>query len=763
VIDVLRTFVAVCCACALAGTAQAAAVQTTAELAGIVRDPTGAVVTGVVVTLTGRTLPAVTVETDQQGRFAVRLPPGPYKVTAATTGLQWSADVELGATGKTVDVRLTLAPRDEKVTVTATRTGTADIQSTPIAITALSARTLEQAGVERVEHLVGLVPTLMISQSAGSTPIPTLRGIGSNGSTMLLDGVYLPSSTMRTIDFFDVERVEVLRGPQGTLIGRDAIGGTINVITRQPTNALEARARLAIGNYDKIRAEGAVSGPIARDRIMGAVAVVRESSDGFVTDVDHPGHSLGSEDTWAGRGQLRFVFGRRSELLVSGDYARVRGTPLGLVRPLVAKAPAPLAFDVPDDFWSVRTSHLAEGRNDQGGTTARLSVQASDSLTVTSLTGFRHVDFRVFQDTDTTELVVATSRVPEKRRHVSQELTLTGRTARLTWIGGAFWFDGRSRGGLELTSYLPLPPSLSTTFTVDPSGWAMFGQAGYRLSEHVSLTGGLRYSAEQEHATIDNRREESTSDDAWTPKASIELRALQGTFVYVSASRGFKGGGVNITQPGSPFRPELAWGYETGVKRVFADGLRRVNAALFYIDYTNLQFSSFRPVVVDVSNADYATSKGFELEGAASLGRGLQVAGMFAWLDAAYGRYEFGGRDVSGNRLRNAPEWSGSASATWELPTAAGGRLTTRGDIAWQSRIYFTPLEDDVHSQPAFGLVHVRTAFEPRSRRWELAMYVRNVSRQEYVTATWDATGGLAVSGRPGEPRHWGTQFTIRP
>ena len=769
----------------LAGGAPVVAAQAAAELAGIVRDPTGAVVPGVTVTVTGKALsvPATTIKTDHQGRFAITLPAGVYQLKAGPTGFrEWSTEVELSASRVTLTVLLEVA-RSDSVTVTATRTGTADIRTTGGSITALDTKTLDQATVERIEHLVGLVPTLMISHSAGGTPLLTLRGIGSDGSTMQLDGVYLARSSMRALEFLDVDRVEVLRGPQGTLIGRNAIGGTVNIITKQPTNALEARARLTFGNYDKIRAEGAVSGPLVRNRIMGAFAFLRGSANGFVTDVDHPDHSLGTEDTWAGRGQLRFVFGRRNELLVSGDYSRSRGTPLGLARPLAAK-PRADPFDVPADFWSVRTSHLAEGQNDQGGAAARLSIQGANSLTLTSLTAYRNADLRIFVDSDTTEREVATTRVPDRQRQVSQELTLTGRTARLAWISGVSWFDERNRGGIELTSY-----SAATQFrglpTIDESAWAMFGQAGYRLSERISLTAGVRYSYEQEQATINNGTYQlgtstpagpivnfvdSTSDDAWTPKASIELRAAQDTFVYVSATRGFKSGGVNITavRPGTAFRPELAWSYETGVKRTFADGRGHVNAALFYIDYRDLQVQTFvSPGVIDASNAGHATSKGLEVEGAASLGRGLQLAGMFSWLDATYDRFDafergLGRVDASGKRLRNAPEWSGSGSAIYGLQIARGGQLTVRGDVSWQSEVFFTPLNLDVHSQPAYGLVHLRTAFEPRSRRWELAVYVRNVGRKGYVTATWDATGDLAISGRPGEPRHWGTQFTIR-
>ena len=376
---------AACWVSVLAGGAQVAGAQTTGELVGIVRDATAAAVPGVTVTITGKTPAApMAIETDDQGRFAVRLAPGLYHVTVVAAGFDtWSNEVELKASGATLDVSLRMGSLSDQVTVTATRTGTADIQTTGVAITALDTKTLDQGAVERIGHLAGLVPTLSVSQTPGDTPLLTLRGIGSNSIvpgadpnvTMQIDGVYLARGGAMAVDFLDVERVEVLRGPQGTLFGRNSIGGTINIVTRQPTNVLDTRARLTAGNYDKLRVEGAISGPLIRNRIMGSFAFLRGSRDGFVADVEHPDHSLGSEDTWAGRGQLRIVFGPRHELLVSGDYSSFRGVPLTLARPLAPNPapPNPDVFDIPDDFWSVRPNDLAAGRNRQRG-----SVRTAD-------------------------------------------------------------------------------------------------------------------------------------------------------------------------------------------------------------------------------------------------------------------------------------------------------------------------------------------------------------------------------------------------
>ena len=331
----------------LASAGDAALAQPTGQLSGEVRDATGGLLPGVTVTVTGAALPAPRrCVTNDRGSYEFdNLPVGRYMVEVFLDGFEprtTTIDIEAGVA--TLDLVLAIGSLGERVTVTATKTGAADIQTTPIAVTALRASTLEQLGVTTVEGLAGFVPTLTVSQHTGLAQV-TIRGIGTNvvlagadpSSTIHLDGVYLARPSMVFMDFLNVERVEVLRGPQGTLYGRNSVGGTVNIVTRQPTNALETNVRLTAGNYDKLRAEGAVSGPLIKDKVMGNFAFLRGVRAGFVKDLDHPDHSLGSDDTWAGRGQLRVVFGTHNELLLSGDYGRFDGVPLTYAKPIAAK------------------------------------------------------------------------------------------------------------------------------------------------------------------------------------------------------------------------------------------------------------------------------------------------------------------------------------------------------------------------------------------------------------------------------------------
>ncbi len=596
----------------------AAAAQATGQLSGVIRDATGEVLEGVTVTLTCDTpvFERRTV-TDVRGRYAFEsLPVGRCVLEALRAAFDpTSRVIEVGPAPATVDLVLTVSALVERVTVTATRIRRGRRSAMPVAVTVLPARTLEQGWVETVEDLVGFVPTMTVSRNAGQGQV-TIRGIGTNASatgadpssTVHLDGVYLGRPSMQLTELLDVERIEVLRGPQGTVYGRNSVGGTINVISRQPTNVLEARVRVAAGTSDMLRVEGAASGPLVKDRVMGSVAILRGSRAGFVVDTGHPAGALGSQDTWAGRGQLRVILGRRAELRLSGDYGHNEGIPLTYAQPLAAKpgfqiTPAP-------SLWQVRTNDPADGHNTQAGGAATLVLHLSETLTLTSLTARRSADYRAFVDLDLIDRPLQTLEVVDTQHQFSQEVTLAGRSSRLAWVGGAFFLDEHIDGPVLITLY---GPGLQRRphATIDTAAWAVFGEATYELSRRVSLTGGVRYSNEAKSlANTGGTYRLGTTQladpssfyaftdratyDAWTPRFSLQARASSDVFTYVSASRGFKSGGFNPSwpTPDRPFRPEFAWSYEGGLKSTLAGGRVQANMAVFHTDYRDLQVQS---------------------------------------------------------------------------------------------------------------------------------------------------------------------------
>ncbi|HEX2443674.1 MAG TPA: TonB-dependent receptor, partial [Vicinamibacterales bacterium] len=615
------------------------AARSTGGIAGVIRDATGAPLPNVTISVRG---PADrSTLTGRDGRFQLPgLPEGDYELDAARSGFATARRNVRVVTGHTADVTLTLAVQVlEQTVVTAEKTGERDLQKLPMAITVLPAADLQRTESHTIAQVAGLAPSVTFSQNSDFSQL-TIRGIGSNvvfagsdpSSAVYLDGVYLARPVAVLADFLELERIEVLRGPRGTLYGRNAVGGALNLVTKEPTNDFAAAARFSVATLDALRTDASVSGPLVRDRVMASAAILRGVRDGFVRDLNHPDHPLGGEDVTAGRGKLLVVFNRRMDLTLSGDITRQDPAPLTYAKVLAVKPG--FQVDNPADLHDVRTSTLAEGHTFQHGAAARFTMRLAPETTLVSLTAYRKLDYQVINDADITELDLTAVDLREFHHQWSQEVTVSRERPGLSWIAGLFLFDEHDQqptivrlGGPRLLNFLDP--------TVEASAGALFGQATVSLTRRVSATTGLRYTTERK--TIANSGRLQTLDEpavvlpsslyaytdaisynAWTPKFGLDLRVSADTFVYVSAARGFKSGGFNLTspEPGRGYAPEWAWSYEGGLKTALAGGRARINLAVFHTDYTDLQVQTpIGPGVIDISNAAEATIRGIELEG----------------------------------------------------------------------------------------------------------------------------------------------------
>jgi iron complex outermembrane receptor protein len=632
--------------------------QQTGGLRGSIYDQTGGVLVGVRITLRG----AVIQEThsDAAGRFEFRdLPAGDYQLSAALEGFESVHRLIRIDTSGTASVALTMvvAAREETV-VTADKVGERDVQSTPMAISAVSSAEMTRLALRTVDQAAALAPSVTFTQNSSFGQL-SIRGIGTNAvlaggdpsSAMYLDGVYLARPAMVFADLLDVERIEVVRGPQGTLYGRNAVGGALNVISRAPTNDFQMSARATAGNFRELRAEARVSGALKRDRLLGSVAIARGSRDGYVRDLNHPEHPLGGDDLTAARGQLRVILNRRSDVLLSTDITDQAGTLLTFNKVLSVKP----GFTVnnPTNHHEVRTSVLADSRLRQSGITARLTSALSPSTTIVSLTGFRQLDHEYLVDSDVTELDVLVSHVHERQHQWSEELTVSGRHPRLRWVAGLFVFDEFDRQAVRIDQQL-LDTQVRLDPRVDATSLAFFGETTIELTPRVSGIVGLRYSRERKR--IDNgggryaleppmapvagsvyAYSDSIRYNAWTPKFGVQATPWSGALTYVSATRGFKSGGFNpsSTRRGLGFGPEWAWSYEAGLKTNVMNDWTRLNVAAFHMDYSGLQVQT--PVgigIFDIRNAAAATIRGVEVEADSRIGRDLHAGGHLAWIDA---------------------------------------------------------------------------------------------------------------------------------
>ena len=650
--------------------------QPTAALAGVVVDATGGPLTDAAITVRGSVERSA--RTGADGRFAIeKLPAGDYDLTADAIGFAPARQSLRVQPGETAEVRLVLeVTLQEHTVVTATKVGERDVHTVPMAVSVLPGDQLARADVHTVEQLAGLSPSVTFSQNTGFAQL-TIRGIGTNvvfagsdpSSAVYLDGVYLARPAGVLADFVDVERVEVLRGPQGTLYGRNVVGGAVNIVSRMPTDDPEASVRLVAGSPGEMRTTARVSGPLVRGRVMGSATLLRGVRDGFVRDLDHPQDPLGGEDVTAALGRLRVILNRRSELVFSADTTRQDPTPIGYPKVLAVKPG--FQVDNPADLHEVHTSVPAVSERIQNGGSMRLTAEIAPATTVTSLTAYRTLDYELTVDGDITELDLTVSNVHDIQHQWSEELTIAHQGSRLTWIGGLFAFDEADRqptrvglGGLGVTNQLD--PE------VDSRSLAIFGQATVSLTTRLSATAGLRYTNEDKSIVNGGRLvslgtpavvvagsaydyADSISHAAWTPKLGLEARLAEGRLAYVSATRGFKSGGFNLTsrEAGRGYAPEFVWSYEGGLKMVAARGRATLDLAAFHADYTDLQVqTTIFPGVIDISNAATAVIRGLEAEGAIRVTPAIQVGGHAAWLAAKYDHLRRGRRRRRPGRRR---------------------------------------------------------------------------------------------------------------
>jgi iron complex outermembrane receptor protein len=755
-----------------------------------VYDQSGGALAGATVTAHGPVTRDTTTNSDGAFTFSA-LPPGVYQVSAGLNGFdpaRRTADVRPGATAS-LSFTLPVALR-ERVLVSAAKSGDADIQSIPMAIGAISNEELSGSATRTIEQAAALSPSVTFTQNSTFGQL-TIRGIGTNlvnaggdpSSAVYLDGVYLARPAMVFVDLLDVERIEVLRGPQGTLYGRNVLGGALRITSKGPTNDVEAAARVTAGTLGEMRVEGRLSGALKRDTVMGSIAFVRGRRDGYVRDVAHPDHPLGGDDLTAGRGQVRWVVNRTTDVLVSTDFSEQEGTPLHYNKVLQVKPG--FQVDNPLDSREVRTSMLQSGRVLQYGASARLTTALTPSTTLVSLTAFRRLDNEYLADADITELNLFSAHNRERQHQWSEELTVTHRRPRLTSIAGAFLFGEADHQTVEADQ-----PQARVRVLLDPrieaGSAAAFGQTTLAMTSALSATIGLRYTHEPK--SIDNfggryaldappslvpgssyAYSDSIEHSAWTPKFGVEMKLRRNSMAYVSATRGFKSGGFNLssTSPGRGFEPESAWSYEGGVKTELMNGRARVNAAVFTMDYANLQVQT--PIgigVFDIRNAASATISGVEVEGVSRIGGALETGGHVTWMDATYDRYiavAMGGvtGDVAGNRLNNAPEWAGRLWLQWHGHLTASDLISLTADASAQSTVFYTPFNDDIQRQQPYALLGLRASYGPAHRRWSINGYVRNLTNTDYIMAAF-ATSPAAFGGRPGASRQIGLQFIVQ-
>ena len=700
----------------------------------------------------------------------------------------------------------------EEVVVTATKQAST-IDSTPAAISAVTAERLGPGGIQDIRDLAVSVPNLSVGDQFGVNRT-FIRGVGmtsidlgADGAVAFLqDGAMIARPSAQLGSFFDLEQVEVLRGPQGTLYGRGATAGVVNMVTRKPSEELEGYARLTAGNYSVYTVEAAVGGPISGDKVMGRIALKIDERDGYGQN-KFTGSEIDDRDAYAVRGSMHWQPSDAVGVTLLGEYFDEEDNNYAFhyfgttVVPEDQLAHNLLGGRTIFDYYADRGRKAdlrniysdEEPINDRNGLAFSLLMdwQMNDAWALKSVTAWRDFERFTRDDLDVSDVwMFGQNNYIEESETLSQEFTLSGNAAGIDWLMGAMYFTEELHGEVKVPLInLGLVFGLPADFfdegnywqngDVDTDAYGLFVEGRYAFNEQWSVTAGARYNYEKRDGTgffvfdalgVNVPTDKSESWDAVTPKLLVEYDAGGGMLLYGQVTRGFKSGVINVGSLNDVIDPEYVWAYELGLKTGLADGRASLRTAAFYYDYTDLQVGFVNEQsVVETVNAASATNIGIEVELVARLTDSLSGELSATWLDATYDEFvtgdyrnDFEQVDLSGNNLQNAPEYTAFAALDYRRPVTERGSVIGRVEWAWQDDVYFTEFNNEDAFQEAYSVLNANLGYEGAEGRWSAVAWGRNLT-DEFVISNNIITAPLYGSIRVGSllpPRTYGVTFS---
>lgn len=687
---------------------------------------------------------------------------------------------------------------DGEIVVTARRREET-LRDVPIAITAFTGEQLEASGALDITDIASTTPnvTLEVSRGTNSTLSAFIRGVGQQdpvagfeaGVGIYLDDVYLNRPQAAVLDIYDVERIEVLRGPQGTLYGRNTIGGAIKYVTRRLGDQPTFKLRGTYGSYNQIDGVVSASAPLGNTGLRVGAAYARLTRDGFGDNLTTGGENY-DKDLWAARGTIEFEPSASAFFRISGDYTKDTSQPRGghrLIPGIATGAP------VLDDVYDTRAGLTSPAQEVEAwGVTGLIELKPADWLTFRSITSYRKDDSATPIDFDSLPAVQVDVPAFYNNKQFSQEAQLLIDTGPFSGLLGVYYLDAEARTVFDVR--LPGGVTALTYGNVFTDTVAVFGDFTYDLGEMFSVSAGGRYTWDQRQSTIlrqtflgggspffggsgtlfattSNFRGEADFAQ-FTPRASISFKPNADHNLYASWAKGFKGGGFDPrgqsttcrTPAGGActpqqvydflaFDPEKVTTYEIGYKASLFD--RRVNLALaaFQSDYTDVQVPGSIGTTVNgqqtfigvTTNAGKARIKGIEFEGNVIASRDLgapsgtlSLSWTLGYLNAKYLSFiDARGIDVANRRkIQNTPDLTASGTLAYKVPVGDGAisastTVSYRGDS--QQFELRTPLLD----QPAYTLLDANLVWDI-NQTFSLGIHGRNLTNKRYIVAGYN-------------------------
>lgn len=748
-----------------------------------------------------------------------------YVKTALLAGAAWGAlsTVAVAQEPASADSQ---AAQVEDVIVTARRTEES-LQRTPLAVSAFSGESLERTGATQITDIQGAVPNLNIVQGRGSSNATNIyiRGVGQPDALQTFDpavGVYVDDVYYARIrgtqfDLLDLERVEVLRGPQGTLYGKNTIGGALKLVSRRPGQTFRARGSVAYGEYDMIDVQGAVSGPIS-DTLAFGLSALHSERGGYVTN-PVTSDEYNDKNTDAVRFALAWDPSERLRVDLTADYSNddaglVIGQPTNNLTTILGVPIYVAPNPVPDfSFEATPTPALPnETRLESRGVAMNVSYDLSDTLSVKSITAFRRLNTDDYIDFDGIALDVSSALVAVDQEQLSQELQLNYESGPVTAVAGLYYLKEDITSHQEAYAADLLGAAFfNSNFlrtvddTLETTSKAVYGNVSYAMTDRLRVSGGVRYTSEEK----DYWRTTSTFYDLlpafnatypFAPPvaeyedtsymASLDYQLTDDVMLYGRFAQGFKSGGyngrANSASESTEYAPETAETFEFGAKTTAYDNRVRLNVAAFTTQYEDFQarvsgldvdpITNLPAPVLSVINAGSLEISGLEIEAVAALTEALTLDAQIGLLDARY--VEFADArftNTGGSRAFQEPAFSPDLTARYGVTYVAdipgGGDLTFGGVAKYRSRMALAVDNTAVNSQvelpgmfqDEYWLFDARAVWTNASGRYTVGVYGQNLTNEVYKTDAQEFSSvGNIRTAYYGAPRTWMVKLTAR-
>jgi iron complex outermembrane receptor protein len=637
-----------------------------------------------------------------------------------------------------------------------------NLQRVPIAITVNTGDSLAAKAIVSSADLASVTPSLTYTATIGFA-LPRIRGVGSsttlggneNSVATYVDGVYVASATSSLLSLNNIEQVSVLKGPQGTLFGRNATGGLIQITTKTPKHVFEGQASATIGTHETYGGQFYVTGGISEAVAADLAVYYLDQADGFGTNLFN-GQDVNKNRDIAVRSKILVDLSDVFSATLAFDYANSKAAQ-SANRPTYGSIPA-TGIPYTGGVFDINSDLQPYFETEQGGAALTLNYDLGGAK-LTTITAYRKSVYRGAVDNDKLPVVLFQSIPYEPDSQFSQEIQLaSNQSSNLDWVLGAYYFYGDSRFASRVR--LASGGQFTDVHQRARAG-ALFGQGTYHLGEKTSLTGGLRYTIEKRYLDATSFLISSTGAETNQPavdgtttakrltwRAALDHQFSPTTLAYISYNRGFKSGGFNptrATNPLLPFQPETLDAYEFGIKTDLADRTVRVNGAAFYYDYKNIQLASFNNAVTTIFNAASAKIYGVDLDAQFAPTRELTFTLGASLIHDRFGDFPGatfsspkpgGGNNLAvgnakGNRVPQTPDWTINVGADYKRDVSFG-ELTL--SINYFHNDGWKAEADNRLAQPAYDVLNGSIGIRfGKDKQYDVRLWGRNLTNTAYA------------------------------